>query len=131
MSYGKIVSLQEVHRRIEQGNPAPQCECGGYLKSDTISFGQAMPVDEVEKATNLSKNSDFFMVIGSTLLVHPAAAIPGYATQNSAFLVIVNVSETPYDDVTDVLIQGKAGQVLPEITKEVRRLRGQRLKQQK
>lgn len=125
MSCKKIVSLHEIHRRIEQGNPAPECECGGYLKSDTISFGQAMPVDKVEKATDLSRNADFFMVVGSTLLVHPAAAMPGYATKNGSYLVIVNLSETPYDDAADVLIQGKAGQVLPEITKEVRRLREQ------
>ena len=124
MSCKKTVSLDEVHRRIEQGDPAPECDCGGYLKSDTISFGQAMPVDEVEKATDLSRNADFFMVIGSTLLVHPAAAMPGYATKKGSFLVIVNLSETPYDDASDVLIQGKAGEVLPVIVKEVRRLRG-------
>jgi NAD-dependent deacetylase len=122
MSCRKIVSLHEVHKRIEHGDPAPECECGGYLKSDTISFGQAMPVEEVKKATDLSRNADFFMVVGSTLLVHPAAAMPGYATQNSSFLAIVNLSETPYDDASDILIQGKAGQVLPEIIKEVRRL---------
>jgi len=125
MSCRKIVSLQEIHRRIEQGEPAPECECGGYLKSDTISFGQAMPVDEVEKATDLSGRADLFMVIGSTLLVHPAAAMPGYATKSGSFLVIVNLSETPYDDVADILMRGKAGQVLPGITKEVRRLRDQ------
>ena len=54
MSCLKIVSIHDVHKRIEEGDPAPECECGGYLKSDTISFGQAMPVDEVEKATRLS-----------------------------------------------------------------------------
>jgi NAD-dependent deacetylase len=123
MNCGLTVSLDEVHRRIEHGDLAPECACSGYLKSDTISFGQAMPVDEVEKATDLSRKADFFMVVGSTLLVHPAAAMPGYATQNGSYLVILNLSETPYDDVSDVLIQGKAGQVLPEITKEVRRLR--------
>lgn len=123
MSCGKPASLQEIHRRIEKGDLAPECECGGYLKSDTISFGQAMPVDELERATELARNSDFFMVVGSTLLVHPAAAMPGHAKENGSFLVIVNLSETPYDNVSDVLIQGKAGAVLPEIFKEVRRLR--------
>ena len=123
MSCGKTVSLHEVHRRIEHGDPAPECDCGGYLKSDTISFGQAMPVDELEKATDLSRNADFFMVIGSTLLVHPAAAMPGYATKKGSFLTILNLSETPYDDASDVLIKGKAGEVLPVIVKEVRRLR--------
>jgi len=78
-----------------------------------------MPVDELEKATDLSRNADLFMVVGSTLLVHPAAAMPGYATKNGAFLVIVNLSETPYDDAADVLMQGKAGDVLPEIVTQV------------
>ena len=62
------------------------------------------------------------MVVGSTLLVHPHAIPAGYATQNGSFLAIVNLSETPYDDSADVLLQGKAGNVLPEIAKEVRLL---------
>jgi len=119
MSCKRTISLAEVHRRIQQGDPAPECECGGYLKSDTISFGQAMPVEEVEHATQLSRNADFFMVVGSTLLVHPAAAMPAYAVENGSFLAIVNLSETPYDDRADVLIREKAGEVLPAIVKEV------------
>ena len=127
MNCNKTVSLDEVHKRIEQGDLAPECECGGYLKSDTISFGQAMPQDEVEKATQLSRNADFFMVVGSTLLVHPAAAMPGYATKNGAFLVIINLSDTPYDDEAQVLIHGKAGESLPLIVQEVSRIREERL----
>ncbi|MBL7217943.1 MAG: Sir2 family NAD-dependent protein deacetylase [Desulfobacteraceae bacterium] len=123
-SCGKAASLHEIQRRIEKGDLAPECECGGYLKSDTISFGQAMPEDELKRAVELARSSDFFMVVGSTLLVHPAAAMPGYAKENGAFLVIVNLSETPYDNVCEVLIQGKAGVTLPEILKEVKRLRG-------
>jgi NAD-dependent deacetylase len=125
MGCGRTVSIHEVNERIEAGDLAPECECGGYLKSDTISFGQAMPMDEVERATRLSRNSDFFMVVGSTLLVHPAAAMPGYARESGSFLAIVNLSETPYDEVSDVLIQGKAGEILPQIVSQVRRLRGE------
>ena len=88
-------SAHEVQKRIEEGDSAPECECGGYLKSDTISFGQAMPETETEKATHLSRNCDFFLVVGSTLLVHPAALMPAYAKQACAFLGIVNLSETP------------------------------------
>jgi NAD-dependent deacetylase len=124
MSCGKTAPLHEIHRRIEKGDLAPECECGGYLKSDTISFGQAMPEGEMERATELSRTSEFFMVVGSTLLVHPAAAMPGHAKENGSFLVIVNLSETPYDNVSDVLIRGKAGEILPEILKEARRLAG-------
>ncbi len=124
MSCQKIVSIHQVHKRIEKGDLAPDCECGGYLKSDTISFGQAMPMDQVDKATQLSRNSEFFMVVGSTLLVQPAAAMPGYARKTGSFLAIVNLSKTPYDEVCSVLIKEKAGEVLPMIVNEVKQLRG-------
>ena len=119
MTCGKISSIEDAHKRIEEGDPAPECECGGYLKPDTISFGQAMPEREVEKAVELSRNADLFLVVGSTLLVHPAASMPDYARRAGAFLAIVNLSETPYDSLCDVLIRGKAGQVLPKIVERL------------
>ena len=122
MSCGKTISIHEAQKRIEAGDLAPECECGGYLKSDTISFGQAMPADEVEKAIDLSQNCDFFLVVGSTLLVQPAALMPSYAKQSGAFLAIVNLSETPYDERCDVLIRGKAGEALLEIVNTIRDL---------
>jgi NAD-dependent deacetylase len=126
MGCGKISSLAKAQERVQSGDLAPECECGGYLKPDTISFGQAMPVDEVEKATSLSQTCNFFLVVGSTLLVQPAALMPQYAKQNDAFLCILNLSETPYDAVCDVLIQGKAGNVLVEIVNEVKKLKSER-----
>ena len=119
MSCRKITSTKEIQQRLDSGDPAPECECGGYLKPDTISFGQAMPVVEVEKAAALSQACDFFLVVGSTLLVQPAAHMPIYAKQNGAFLAIVNLSETPCDDMCDVLIRDKAGEVLQRIVREV------------
>jgi NAD-dependent deacetylase len=119
MTCGAIHSIHEVQKRIESGDIAPECPCGGYLKSDTISFGQAMPEAEVKKATDLSQTCDVFIVVGSTLLVQPAALMPRYAIQNGAFLAIVNLSETPYDEMCEVLIREKAGVVLAKIVKEV------------
>jgi NAD-dependent deacetylase len=78
-----------------------------------------MPAAEVEKAVALSQECDFFMMVGSTLVVHPAAQMPIYAKNNDAFLTIINLSETPCDNMCDVLIRDKAGTVLPEILKEV------------
>jgi NAD-dependent deacetylase len=115
MSCSKITSDHEALQRVEAGDLAPECECGGYLKPDTISFGQSMPVQAVERATALSQNCDFFMVVGSTLLVQPAALMPPLAKQSGAFLAIVNLSPTPCDEMSDVLIRGKAGEVLPKI----------------
>ncbi len=115
----QIIAIENVQHRLTAGDPAPECECGGYLKPDTISFGQSMPVAEVEKAAALSQESDFFMVVGSTLIVHPASHMPIYAKDSGAFLSIINLSETPCDEMCDVLIRQKAGVVLPEIVKEV------------
>jgi NAD-dependent deacetylase len=115
----KITSTDDIQERLASGDPAPECKCGGYLKPDTISFGQAMPVSEVNRAVSLSQTSDFFMVVGSTLLVQPAAHMPVYAKQNGAFLVIINLSETPCDDLCDVLIRDKAGDVLQRVVREV------------
>ena len=119
MTCRNITSTAETQKRLQSGDAAPECACGGYLKPDTISFGQAMPVDAVEKASTLSHTSDFFMVVGSTLLVQPAAHMPVYAKQNNAFLAVVNLSETPCDDMCDVLIRDKAGNVLQRIVEEV------------
>ncbi len=119
MGCRRIASLENVRDRLTSGDPAPDCECGGYLKPDTISFGQSMPVAEVEKAVNLSRKSDFFMVVGSTLLVQPAAQMPVYAKQNGAFLAIVNLSDTPCDSMCDALIREKAGGVLQKIVAEI------------
>jgi len=123
MQCRKLSSLDAAQQRVAAGDPAPECECGGYLKPDTISFGQAMPVAAVQKATALSRQCDFFMVVGSTLLVQPAALMPQYAKDGGAFLAIVNLSETPYDAVCDVLINGKAGEILPQIMHSIIRLR--------
>ncbi len=119
MSCDMLSSVHDAQKRIEAGDLAPECECGGYLKPDTISFGQAMPVTEVDKATELSSRCDFLMVVGSTLLVYPAAAMPDFARRNGAFLAMVNLSETPYDKVCNVLIHGKAGAALKKIVDEV------------
>jgi NAD-dependent deacetylase len=78
-----------------------------------------MPVAEVSRAVALSQGSDFFLVVGSTLLVQPAAHMPFYAKQNGAWLAIVNLSETPCDEICDVRVQEAAGTVLPAIVEKI------------
>lgn len=119
MSCSKLITWEEAQAMIDAGSPAPECECSGFFKPDTISFGQAMPVEETQKAAMLSSQSDCFIVVGSTLLVQPAALMPEYAKNGGAFLAIINLSQTPYDSVCDVLINEKAGQVLKEIVDQV------------
>lgn len=121
---GSPAPLAEVRARIASGTLAPACGCGGYLKTATISFGQAMPVEAMEAATDISQGCSFFLVVGSTLVVQPAALMPQYAKKGGAFLAIVNLSETPCDGMCDVLVRGKAGVVLPEIVLAIQRCRG-------
>jgi NAD-dependent deacetylase len=78
-----------------------------------------MHAAEVEKSVILSSQCDFFLIVGSTLVVQPAAQMPVYAKNNGAFLAIVNLSETPCDNMCDVLIREKAGDVLQQIIREV------------
>jgi len=115
----RLTPTEGVWQRLQVGDPAPECQCGGYLKPDTISFGQSMPMEAVERAAALSRAGDFFMVVGSTLLVQPAAHMPFFAKENDAWLAVVNLSETPCDHLCDVLIREKAGLVLPAIFKQV------------
>jgi len=115
----ELVPTNDVWQRLNDGDAAPECSCGGYLKPDTISFGQSMPATEVKRATELSSTCDFFLVVGSTLLVQPAAHMPFFAKNHGAFLAIVNLSETPCDDISDALIQEEAGKVLPAIVKRL------------
>ncbi len=115
ISCRRLSPIDDVYKRLTEGESAPECACGGYLKPDTISFGQAMPAAQVEKAAVLSRDCDFFMVVGSTLVVQPAAQMPYYAKNQGAFLAIVNLSETPCDSMSDVLIRAKAGEVLTKI----------------
>lgn len=119
MSCRTLISWDAAEQMILAGNKAPRCDCGGFLKPDTISFGQAMPEKETRRAAELSLKSDVFIVVGSTLLVQPAALIPGYALDAGAFLAIINLSPTPYDKQCQVLIREKAGPVLTDIATRV------------
>lgn len=119
MGCKRLISWKETMVMIDAGVRAPECSCGGYYKPDTISFGQAMPEKATRKAASLAAKSDVFIVVGSTLLVQPAALMPEYARNAGAFLVIINLSETPYDSLCHVLIRDKAGIILEEIAKGV------------
>ena len=116
----RIVPLEDVLQRLASGDPAPECEaCGGYLKPDTISFGQAMPQQQVQTAATLARECDLFIVVGSTLVVQPAAHLPVQAKDHGALLAIINLSQTPCDSICDMLLREKAGIVLPAVVQKV------------
>jgi len=90
---------------------APDCSCGGFIKTATVSFGQAMPVDEMRRAEALTKSCDLFLVVGSSLVVWPAAGFPLMAKRNGAALVIVNRDPTEFDDIADLVVRADIGEV--------------------
>lgn len=91
---------------------APDCACGGYIKTATVSFGQAMPQHEMARAEELSSDCDLFLAIGSSLVVWPAAGFPLYAKRNGAKLVIVNREPTDFDEIADLVIRHDIGEAL-------------------
>jgi len=106
----------EIHQRLEGGEEIPECSvCGGMLKSATVLFGEPMPEKETREAFERSRASDLFIVVGSSLVVQPAASMPVYAKHAGASLVIINMAPTMMDQLADVVIQGEASQLLPPI----------------
>ncbi|TDJ42269.1 MAG: NAD-dependent deacetylase [Gammaproteobacteria bacterium] len=91
------------------GRVAPCSACGGIIKSATISFGQAMPVEEVRRAEAVTLECDLFVVIGSSLVVFPAADLPVLGKQVGAGLVIVNREPTPLDEIADLVLHREIG----------------------
>jgi len=113
--------LEEIAKRLEVGEGEPVCDdCGGMLKSATISFGEAMPVVETTEAERHSRNCDLMLVVGSSLAVYPAAYMPKYAVESGAKLVIINVGDTPMDQYATVRIGEKAGEVMSRIVEHVK-----------
>jgi NAD-dependent deacetylase len=94
------------------GAHAPDCGCGGYIKTATVSFGQAMPVAAMERAEELTRASDVFLSIGSSLVVWPAAGFPLMAKRAGACLVIINREPTEMDDLADLVVNLDIGDVL-------------------
>jgi NAD-dependent deacetylase len=106
--------LEWVRARMAAANGcAPDCpSCGGYVKTATISFGQAMPDAAMQRAQELALSCDLFLAIGSSLVVWPAAGFPLLAKRNGARLVIVNREATEFDDIADLVVHEDIGTVL-------------------
>jgi NAD-dependent deacetylase len=94
------------------GERAPDCACGGYIKTATVSFGQSMPAAAMQRAEQLARDCDLFLAIGSSLVVWPAAGFPLMAKRNGAALVIINREPTEFDNVADLVVHHDIGDVL-------------------
>jgi NAD-dependent deacetylase len=103
--------MDEVYQGLKESLP-PHCQCGGLLKPDVVLFGEPLPQKALDTAWQSARECDTFLVIGSSLVVNPAAQIPLVAKQNGARLLIVNIDPTPLDELADVVIHGSASEVL-------------------
>jgi NAD-dependent deacetylase len=99
-------------RFAASGGRAPDCACGGHIKTATISFGQSMPDAALRRAEALTRDCDLFLAIGSSLVVWPAAGMPLLAKRAGARLVIINREPTEFDAVADLVVREDIGSVL-------------------
>ena len=112
----KRYELPEVFSAFLVNEEPPVCECGGFIKSATISFGQPMPFEPMRRAQAESKSCDLFIAVGSSLVVYPAAGFPAVAKQNGARLVILNREQTELDFLADLVLNLEIGPTLGEVT---------------
>ena len=112
--------IEVILERVRNGDEDPHCEhCGGLIKSATISFGQALIAEDLERSQLAAATCDLFLAIGTSLTVYPVAALPEIALQSGARLVILNAQETPYDPAAAAILRGGIGDVLPRIVELV------------
>jgi NAD-dependent deacetylase len=117
---GATYPLADVLPQVE-ANGIARCEaCGAVLKPDVVFFGELMPVEAMERATQLARDAGLLLVVGSSLEVYPVAGLPQDALAAGARLAIVNKGPTPYDARADVRIDDSAGAVLAEVAASLR-----------
>jgi len=116
LSCGKKYDRDEIENRLRAGVKAPDCDdCGGILKPETISFGQSMQHDKLALALKLARDCDLCLVLGSSLVVYPAASVPQEASGGGARLIIVNRDETPLDARADAFIRASVTEVMKKM----------------
>ena len=105
---------QAIQAELVAGVEVPHCaRCGGLLKNCTVSFGQPLPEVALRAAEAAARECDLCLVVGSSLVVYPAAYVPIYAAEGGAPLVMVNATPTPLDSLARLVLRGQAGAILP------------------
>lgn len=109
-------SMEAILDRVRAGEEDPDCpNCGGIMKSATVSFGQPLVAEDLHRAQLAADAADLLIAIGSTLTVNPIASIVPRAVRNGAALIVVNAEPTPFDMVANAVVRGSISDVLPDI----------------
>jgi NAD-dependent deacetylase len=112
--------MEEMLERVRAGEADPACrECGGIIKSATISFGENLVPEDLERAQRAAMRTDVFVAIGTSLGVYPAAGLPEIALARGGRLVVINAQETPFDLVADAVVRDPIGEAVPAIVEAV------------
>ena len=116
---GSSHTRDDVIAKLEDAD-APVCErCGAVLKPDVVFFGELLPADAVERAFELARRARLLLVVGSSLEVHPVAALPEETLAASGLLAIVNKGPTPYDERAELKLEGNAGEILGAVSERL------------
>ena len=116
MSCGMTAPMQKALERVRAGEPDPPCrDCGGILKSATISFGQALVPEVIDAALRAAEEADLFFAVGTSLHVYPIAGAVPAAREAGANVVILNAEPTPFDDIADAVFRESISEVLPKL----------------
>ena len=108
-------NLEDAEKALGLALPPRCAACGDILRPDIVFFGEMLPPGAIEKAFDFARRASLFLVIGSSLIVYPAAQVPMVAKTSGAALAILNDEPTPLDDLADWLLAGKAGEILPRL----------------
>lgn len=108
--------------QVDKSTGSDKCSCGGKLVSSVVDFGQSLPQKDLSDSYQHSQDSDLFVVVGSSLVVTPAADMPRVALQSGARLVIINQGETPFDHVVHLRFHEGIGDVLPQAVEQLKQL---------
>lgn len=124
LNCGQSHSYDDIREMAYKGE-IPKCKsCGGVVKPDVVLFGEPLNAGVLQRSIELSSNCDLMLVIGCGLEVFPAASLPGYARRNRAKLIFVNLAATAYDEMADLVLSGKAGEIMPEVVEAYREVSG-------
>jgi NAD-dependent deacetylase len=93
----------------------PRCACGGLARPGVVWFGEALPPGVMEQASVAASAADVLLVVGTSAVVYPAAGLVPYARRAGAKVIEVNLEETPFSRAVDCALQGKAGEILPQL----------------